>query len=581
MKSYILQPNHVRGLGNVVDNEDSINGFHCRVDPQDSTVEFEEVTLKTYYMGTGTELTITFITASLSILPNDEIHLDVMVTDEEGNPVSGVDLYIYENETLVAQLETDNDGLGVGDEMTGFDFSSPTSGKHILKCVLPRQDTYFESVKEIVINVFEGTTLTISCSPDEIDTFTESVTLYGTLLNENSEGIVGELVKFYNCGEYLGEGITDDNGVATLTTEVSSLHDCRRDHYITLYASRSQVNYGESCDLWFESSTSDEGEAPEGIYELYIDGTLYSSVDCDGSPTFGTSGLSVGSHTAYISFLGNEWYLPAISNEIVLKVRGIPDLEVSDYTGVYGSASLPVRLTYNSSPVANNLLSMYIGGSLLFATTDSNGRANFDLSQLDNATYSDIRVYCEETDSIACIYEVVDITILSSIDFYQPSYYSKGTGNSMALDNGDLKLTSVAHRWLNQEFVGNDDYLLEFDLVLLKNNRQGFLFGSNPDSNLKSGFGIYRDVSNTCIETYDSSGEPVSIVNNLSSSYFSTGTHHVSIDRIGDDVTISIDNDRIYVINDMQNYYNTIGLFIWGGNSIKVSNVQFTLGKDL
>ena len=87
MKSYILQPNHVRGLGNILDNEDNIEGLYCRVQQQNTTVDFEEVIMKTYYMGTGSELTITFITDSFSILPNSTAHIDVMVTDEEDNPV--------------------------------------------------------------------------------------------------------------------------------------------------------------------------------------------------------------------------------------------------------------------------------------------------------------------------------------------------------------------------------------------------------------------------------------------------------------------------------------------------------------
>ena len=43
MKSYILQPNHVRGLGNILDNEDNIEGLYCRVQQQNTTVDFEEV----------------------------------------------------------------------------------------------------------------------------------------------------------------------------------------------------------------------------------------------------------------------------------------------------------------------------------------------------------------------------------------------------------------------------------------------------------------------------------------------------------------------------------------------------------
>ena len=252
MKSYILQPNHVRGLGNILDNEDNIEGLYCRVQQQNTTVDFEEVIMKTYYMGTGSELTITFITDSFSILPNSTAHIDVMVTDEENNPVSGVDLYIYEDDELIAQLETGNDGFGVGDELIGFDFSSEASGRYSLKCVLPRQDTYLESVKEVAINVYEQTTLTLSIDPSEIDSLTDTVTLYGTLIGDESFGIVGQSVKFYNGDEYLGEGMTDDDGVATLVVNVSTLSDIAEETVIfedSCSSSSGLTNYGSSIPL--------------------------------------------------------------------------------------------------------------------------------------------------------------------------------------------------------------------------------------------------------------------------------------------------------------------------------------------
>ena len=106
MKSLIIQPSHVRGLGNILDNEDNIQGLHCRVEAQESLVEFNDLELKTYHMCTGNQLNIRFILDTLSILPSGTVHIDVRVTDNENNPVSGVDLYVYEEEELLSQLES-------------------------------------------------------------------------------------------------------------------------------------------------------------------------------------------------------------------------------------------------------------------------------------------------------------------------------------------------------------------------------------------------------------------------------------------------------------------------------------------
>ena len=396
MKSYILQPNHVRGLGNILDNEDNIEGLYCRVQQQNTTVDFEEVIMKTYYMGTGSELTITFITDSFSILPNSTAHIDVMVTDEEDNPVSGIDLYIYEGDELIAQLETGNDGFGVGDELIGFDFISATSGRHVLKCVLPRQDTYLESVKEVVLNVYETTTLTLAVDPSEIDTLTDIVTLYGTLIGDGSFGIVGQVVKFYNGDDCLGEGVTDDNGVATLVVNVSTLNDV---------------------------------------------------------------------------------------------------------------------------------------SSLL-------------------------------------------------VDWYDSSYYTSGSGTNATAEGETVSLRAVGERWLNTEFTNEPSYKLEFDMILSKNNRQGFYIGPDPSSNsLNAGLHVVKDISYTMVEKYDSQGNITKIEERLSSSFFNTGTHHAEFIKDGDLGAVFIDDYLVCEVPEDIAFYNTVGLNCWGSGSISLSNFELGYGK--
>lgn len=225
MKNIVIQPQYVRALGNVLDNEDNIKGMHCKVEAQNSTTVFENIQLKTYYMGTGTHPVVSFIAESVSMLPDETIHIDVMVKDEDNNPLKGADLYIYENDILISQLETGEDGIGVNDSVQGFNYTSEITGKHIIKCVLPRQDTYLETTAYLTVNVLENTVLTLNIIPNEIDTLTETVTLYGTLTDENNVAVAGETISFYNGKDKLGEGITDDNGTASLTVAVGSLID--------------------------------------------------------------------------------------------------------------------------------------------------------------------------------------------------------------------------------------------------------------------------------------------------------------------------------------------------------------------
>ena len=262
MKSLIIQPSHVRGLGNILDNEDNIQGLHCRVEAQDTLVEFDDLELKTYYMGTGTQLNIRFILDTISILPDQTVHIDVLVTDDENNPVSGVDLYIYERDELISQMETGADGYGVEDGSLGFNFTSEDVGKHTLKCVIPRQDLYYESKNELVINVLQETTLTLTIDPDEIDTLTDTITLYGTLLNEEGEPVVGEIITFYDNATLLGWSITNDLGVATLVVNIEDIQDLGLVPYISIgwtKTSDNPNNHTEDGSLYVSATINDTG----------------------------------------------------------------------------------------------------------------------------------------------------------------------------------------------------------------------------------------------------------------------------------------------------------------------------------
>lgn len=262
MKSLIIQPSHVRGLGNILDNEDNIQGLHCRVEAQDSLVEFDDLELKTYYMGTGTQLNIRFILDTISILPDQTVHIDVLVTDDENNPVSGVDLYIYERDELISQMETGADGYGVEDGSLGFNFTSEDVGKHTLKCVIPRQDLYYESKNELVINVLQETTLTLTIDPDSIDTLTDTITLYGTLLNEDDEPVVGEIITFYDNTTLLGWSITNDDGVATLVVNIEDIQDLGLVPTIDIdwiMTSDNPNNHTEDGSLYVSATISDTG----------------------------------------------------------------------------------------------------------------------------------------------------------------------------------------------------------------------------------------------------------------------------------------------------------------------------------
>lgn len=397
MKSLIIQPSHVRGLGNILDNEDNIQGLHCRVEAQDTLVEFDDLELKTYYMGTGTQLNIRFILDTISILPDQTVHIDVLVTDDENNPVSGVDLYIYERDELISQMETGADGYGVEDGSLGFNFTSEDVGKHTLKCVIPRQDLYYESKNELVINVLQETTLTLTIDPDEIDTLTDTITLYGTLLNEEGEPVVGEIITFYDNTTLLGWSITNDLGVATLVVNIEDIQDLGLVPYIGIdwiKTSDNPNNHTEDGSLYVSATISNTGIAGLPLTVLVNNTVMFEGVtDSTGHADLLDTTLNqnavvtvITKHTNLYNATTKQYRLGESE-----KIPTITSLSVSSSTVSVGTnVTFTATVTdEDDEPIEGLTVTFKDGGSSLgTGTTNSSGVATLTSSGLAAGNHS-------------------------------------------------------------------------------------------------------------------------------------------------------------------------------------------------
>lgn len=397
MKSIIIQPSHVRGLGNILDNEDNIQGLHCRVEAQDTLVEFDDLELKTYYMGTGTQLNIRFILDTISILPDQTVHIDVLVTDDENNPVSGVDLYIYESNELISQMETDDDGYGVEEGSLGFNFTSEDVGKHTLKCVIPRQDLYYESKNELVINVLQETTLTLTIDPDSIDTLTDTITLYGTLLNEDDEPVVGEIITFYDNTTLLGWSITNDDGVATLVVNIEDIQDLGLVPTIDIdwiMTSDNPNNHTEDGSLYVSATISNTGIAGLPLTILVNNTVMFEGVtDSTGHADLLSTTLSenavvtvITQHTNLYNATTKQYRLGETEKLPTTTSLAVSSSTVNVGTSVTFTATV---LDEDDEPVEGLTVTFKDGGSSLgTGTTNSSGVATLSSSSLAAGSHS-------------------------------------------------------------------------------------------------------------------------------------------------------------------------------------------------
>lgn len=446
MKSLIIQPSHVRGLGNILDNEDNIQGLHCRVEAQDTLVEFDDLELKTYYMGTGTQLNIRFILDTISILPDQTVHIDVLVTDDENNPVSGVDLYIYERDELISQMETGADGYGVEDGSLGFNFTSEDVGKHTLKCVIPRQDLYYESKNELVINVLQETTLTLTIDPDEIDTLTDTITLYGTLLNEEGEPVVGEIITFYDNTTLLGWSITNDLGVATLVVNIEDIQDLGLVPTIDIdwiMTSDNPNNHTEDGSLYVSATISDTGISGLPLTILVNNTVMFEGVtDSTGHADLLDTTLNqnavvtvITKHTNLYNATTKQYRLGESE-----KIPTITSLSVSSSTVSVGTnVTFTATVTdEDDEPIEGLTVTFKDGGSSLgTGTTNSSGVATLTSSGLAAGNHS---VTAETTEdntysgstSTAVTVTVNKLTTSTSLSLGSNTIYVDGSTTATA-----------------------------------------------------------------------------------------------------------------------------------------------------
>ena len=446
MKSIIIQPSHVRGLGNILDNEDNIQGLHCRVEAQDTLVEFDDLELKTYYMGTGTQLNIRFILDTISILPDQTVHIDVLVTDDENNPVSGVDLYIYESNELISQMETGADGYGVEDGSLGFNFTSDDVGKHTLKCVIPRQDLYYESKNEIVINVLQETTLTLTIDPDSIDTLTDTITLYGTLLNEDDEPVVGEIITFYDNTTLLGWSITNDLGVATLVVNIEDIQDLGLVPYISIgwtKTSDNPNNHTEDGSLYVSATINDTGITGLPLTILVNNAVMFEGVtDSTGHADLLDTTLNqnavvtvITKHTNLYNATTKQYRLGESE-----KIPTITSLSVSSSTVSVGTnVTFTATVTdEDDEPIEGLTVTFKDGGSSLgTGTTNSSGVATLTSSGLAAGNHSVTAETSEDntysgSTSTAVTVTVNKLTTSTSLSLGSNTIYVDGSTTATA-----------------------------------------------------------------------------------------------------------------------------------------------------
>lgn len=213
MDEYNVYPRKVRGLGNVMNkiSQDEIELFKSSIE-EITPININNVELGMFKIQLQGVPVVLSVEGDTSITSNTDLPLTFILTTEEGVPVEGVDLFIYENSVLLDSVETNSDGNAT------YKYNSSVKGSHSLEIVSYNQLEFDGTSKTVEIYVYKESNLRLTVCPP-IPLLSAPLSLIATLKDENNVPLVGKTITFYEDGVELGVGVTNDFGQAVFIIE--------------------------------------------------------------------------------------------------------------------------------------------------------------------------------------------------------------------------------------------------------------------------------------------------------------------------------------------------------------------------
>ena len=213
MDEYNVYPRKVRGLGNVMNkiSQDEIELFKASIE-EITPSNINNVELGMFKIQLQGVPVVLSVEGDTSITSNTDLPLTFILTTEEGVPVEGVDLFIYENSVLLDSVETNSDGNAT------YKYNSSVKGSHSLEIVSYNQLEFDGTSKTVEIYVYKESNLRLTVCPP-IPLLSAPLSLIATLKDENNVPLVGKTITFYEDGVELGVGVTNDFGQAVFIIE--------------------------------------------------------------------------------------------------------------------------------------------------------------------------------------------------------------------------------------------------------------------------------------------------------------------------------------------------------------------------
>jgi hypothetical protein len=250
MKKYTVYPDDTRGIGNIMNTISSVEemkGSNCTPTLTTAKINYDNIDFPVFEIKLKGETALLTIDAETwSIEPANSVDLVATLTNLQGEAISNVDVYFYENDVLLGSSET-------VDGTCSYTFSSDIRGEHTIVVKTFDELQYDATSTSVHVFVYHTTSLAIDVSPAVIDS-ADTISISADLSYDEGAGVVaGEAVEFYNNTTLLGSSVTDDNGEAIFNV---SAHDLKENNSNVKFKAkfRQTVQYLASESTIFETS---------------------------------------------------------------------------------------------------------------------------------------------------------------------------------------------------------------------------------------------------------------------------------------------------------------------------------------
>jgi protocatechuate 3,4-dioxygenase beta subunit len=153
---------------------------------------------------------------------NEEIPLEALVVDQNGNLVSGVVVDFYVNGDYVGSAKTDNGGEAV------FNYTPNATGNFTYSAGISASDDYNGNISAGSHKVEVRPATTAIVVEDVVAQRDNHPFVSATLTDPSGRAIAGKEVDFYySNGTYMGTATTNKNGIATLVTTITTSGEYR------------------------------------------------------------------------------------------------------------------------------------------------------------------------------------------------------------------------------------------------------------------------------------------------------------------------------------------------------------------